>query len=52
MRYVLFFGSLFVSLQLFGASIATAMPANGSAIVKADLSKNVIEVFGGVRFEI
>jgi hypothetical protein len=47
MRYFLLFGSLMVSLDLFGASIATAMPANGSAIVKADSSKNVIEVFGG-----
>jgi hypothetical protein len=47
MRYVLLFGWLMVSLELFGGSIATAMPANGSVIVKADSSKNVIEIFGG-----
>jgi hypothetical protein len=47
MRYVLLFGSLTVSLELFGASIAIAMPAKGNAIVKADSSKNVIQVFGG-----
>jgi hypothetical protein len=47
MRYFLLFGSLVVSLELFGASIATALPANGSAIVKAEPSKNVVEVFAG-----
>jgi hypothetical protein len=45
MRYILFLGALIVSLELFGASFATAMPASGT-IVKAN-STNVIQVAGG-----
>lgn len=46
MRYAIF-GALILSLELFGVSFATAaMPANGSAIVKAN-SRDVIQVAGG-----
>ena len=47
MRSVILFGLLVVSLELLGASIASAMPTNGSTIVKAELSRSVIEIFGG-----
>jgi hypothetical protein len=47
MRYAIF-GAVILSLELFGVSFAAAaMPANGSAIVKANSSRDVIQVFGG-----
>jgi hypothetical protein len=45
MRYAIF-GAIILSLQLLGASVpASAMPASGNVIVKANSS--VIQVFGG-----
>ncbi len=47
MRYAIF-GALILSLELFGASIATAaMPTSGNAIVNSDLSRYVIQVYAG-----
>jgi hypothetical protein len=47
MRYAIF-GALILGLELLGASIASAaMPANGNAVVKADSSRDVIQVWGG-----
>jgi hypothetical protein len=47
MRYAIF-GALILSLELVGASIATAaMPVNGNAVVKADSSKDLIPVMQG-----
>jgi hypothetical protein len=46
MRYAIFGAALILSLELFGASIATAMPANGNAVVK-DNSTDVIQVMQG-----
>ena len=40
-------GALIVGLELFGAPIANAAPANGSAIVKAGSSRDIIQVGGG-----
>jgi hypothetical protein len=47
MRYAIF-AALILSLELFGVSVAAAaMPANGSALVKANSSTGVIQVGGG-----
>jgi hypothetical protein len=47
MRYAIF-GALILSLEIFGASVAAAaMPTSGNAVVNADLSKNVIQVYAG-----
>jgi hypothetical protein len=46
MRYIVFSSALIVSLELFGASIANAIPTNGSAIVRAN-STDVIKVLDG-----
>jgi hypothetical protein len=46
MRYAIFGAALILSLELLGASIATAMPANRNAIVKAN-STDVIKVIDG-----
>jgi hypothetical protein len=47
MRYAIF-GAMILSLELLGASIpASAMPASGNVIVKANSSRDVIQVFGG-----
>jgi hypothetical protein len=46
MRYAIF-GALILTLEFLGASIpASAMPANGNAIVKAGTS-DVVRVFAG-----
>jgi hypothetical protein len=45
MRYAIF-GALILSLELFGVSFASAMPANKNAIVKTD-SGDVVEIFAG-----
>jgi hypothetical protein len=47
MRYIVFSSALILSLELFGASVATALPANGGGIVKANSSKDLIQVGGG-----
>jgi hypothetical protein len=47
MRYAIF-GALILSLELLAVSVASAaMPANRSAVVKADSSRDVIQVWGG-----
>jgi hypothetical protein len=47
MRYAIF-GALVLSLPLVGMSVASAaMPTNGNAIVRANSSKEVIQVGGG-----
>jgi hypothetical protein len=46
MRYAIF-GALILSLELLGVSVAGAMPANGNAVVKANSSRDVIQVGGG-----
>jgi hypothetical protein len=47
MRYAIF-GALILSLELLGASIpASAMSANGNATLKADLPRDVIQVYAG-----
>ena len=43
MRYTVLLGTLFVSLDCFGASIANAIPTNGNASAKA----NSIDVIKG-----
>jgi hypothetical protein len=48
MRYIVFSTALILSFELLGASIATAMPADGSAIVKANSnSRETIQVLDG-----
>ena len=48
MRYIVFSSALILSLELLGTSIATAMPADGSAIVKANAnSKETVQVSDG-----
>ena len=47
MRYIVFSSALILSLELLGASIATAMPLAGSAVVASSSSTDVIEVSGG-----
>ena len=52
MRYAIF-GALILSLELFGASIATAaMPTSGNAIVNSDLSRYVISGLRWLRAQI
>jgi hypothetical protein len=46
MRFAIF-GALILSMELFGVSVAGAIPASGSVIVKADYSKEFIPVMGG-----
>jgi hypothetical protein len=45
MRHIAFLATLIVSLELLGASVATAMPAN-KAVVKAS-STNLMQVMQG-----
>jgi hypothetical protein len=48
MRNATIFGALILGLASFGASFAAAaMPANGTAVVKAESSRDVIQVWGG-----
>jgi hypothetical protein len=48
MRYIVFSSALILSFELLGASIATAMPADSSAIVKANAnSRETIQVSDG-----
>jgi hypothetical protein len=47
MRYAIF-GALVLSLPIVGMSVASAaMPTNGNAIVRANSSKELIQVGGG-----
>ena len=46
MRYAIF-GLLILSLELLGASVAGAIPANGNGFVKVDSSRDVIPVMQG-----
>jgi hypothetical protein len=47
MRYAIF-GALILSLEFVGVSVASAgMPASGNVIVKADSSRDVIQVMEG-----
>ena len=46
MRYILFSSALILGLELFGTSIAAALPANG-AIVKTNPSRDAIQVMQG-----
>jgi hypothetical protein len=46
MRYAIL-GMLVLGLEFLGASIASAIPANGNAVVKAASSEDVIQVWGG-----
>jgi hypothetical protein len=48
MRHIVFSSALILSFELLGASIAAAMPADGSAIVKANSnSREVTQVSDG-----